>query len=258
MFVYPLPSILTHFQPILIENLSNPIRIKSKSIHFPYLGSLAGVIGPLAGTCERINISWSRVKRSGLKPPRLSPLEKWCSLTFHLVQKKMAISLIFVYPIHWRVRAPSGALIAIWGCWSHRWRHRLFPGNCARFSNSKKAVFQNCVSAKKIKKKKHNRGHIPKVGIFRTSQNKCTTNLSWSRVKRRGLKPPRLSPLEKGCFLTFHLVQKKAMAPLDPPRLAWVWFSELVQSQGWCHPNCWWVSDNWPMQVQGQFEINLK
>ena len=44
MFAYPLPSILTHFQPILIENLSNPIRIKSKSIYFPCLGSLAGVI----------------------------------------------------------------------------------------------------------------------------------------------------------------------------------------------------------------------
>ena len=44
MFVYPLPSILTHFQPILIENLSTPIRIKSKSIYFPCLGSLAGVI----------------------------------------------------------------------------------------------------------------------------------------------------------------------------------------------------------------------
>ena len=44
VFAYPMPSILTHFQPILIENPSNPIRIKSKSIYFPCLGSLAGVI----------------------------------------------------------------------------------------------------------------------------------------------------------------------------------------------------------------------
>ena len=44
VFVYPLPSILTYFHPILIENPSNPIRIKSKSIYFPCLGSLAGVI----------------------------------------------------------------------------------------------------------------------------------------------------------------------------------------------------------------------
>ena len=44
MFVYPLPSILTHFQPIPIENLTNPIRIKSKSRFFSCLGSLAGVI----------------------------------------------------------------------------------------------------------------------------------------------------------------------------------------------------------------------
>ena len=44
MFVYSLPSILTHFQPILIENLSNPIRINPESIYFPCLGSLAGVM----------------------------------------------------------------------------------------------------------------------------------------------------------------------------------------------------------------------
>ena len=44
MFAYPLPSILTHFQPILIENLSNPIRINPKSIYFPCLGSIVGVI----------------------------------------------------------------------------------------------------------------------------------------------------------------------------------------------------------------------
>ncbi len=31
MFAYPLPSIPTHFQPILIENLSNPIGINPKS-----------------------------------------------------------------------------------------------------------------------------------------------------------------------------------------------------------------------------------
>ena len=50
MFVYPLPSILTYFHPILIENPSNPIRIKSKSIYFPCLGSLAGVIKHIAET----------------------------------------------------------------------------------------------------------------------------------------------------------------------------------------------------------------
>ena len=31
MFAYPLPSIPTHFQPILIENQSNPIGIDPKS-----------------------------------------------------------------------------------------------------------------------------------------------------------------------------------------------------------------------------------
>ena len=31
MFAYSMPSILTHFQRILIENLSNPIRINPKS-----------------------------------------------------------------------------------------------------------------------------------------------------------------------------------------------------------------------------------
>ena len=53
MFAHPLPSILTHFQPIMIENLSNPIRIKSKSIYFPCLGSLAGVI--ISGSGSRLS-----------------------------------------------------------------------------------------------------------------------------------------------------------------------------------------------------------
>ena len=34
MFAYPLPSIPSHFQPILIENLSNPIGIDPKSIYW--------------------------------------------------------------------------------------------------------------------------------------------------------------------------------------------------------------------------------
>ena len=43
MFVYLLPSILTFFSNILIENLSNPIRINTKFIYFACLGSLAGL-----------------------------------------------------------------------------------------------------------------------------------------------------------------------------------------------------------------------
>ena len=33
MFAYPLPSIPTHFQPILIEHLTNPIGINTKSVY---------------------------------------------------------------------------------------------------------------------------------------------------------------------------------------------------------------------------------
>ena len=36
VFAYPWPSIPSHFQPILIENLSNPIGIDPKSIYRPY------------------------------------------------------------------------------------------------------------------------------------------------------------------------------------------------------------------------------
>ena len=36
MFAHPLPSIPTHFQPTLIKNLTNPIRMDPKSYHFPY------------------------------------------------------------------------------------------------------------------------------------------------------------------------------------------------------------------------------
>ena len=38
MFAYPLPSILTHFQTILIKHLSNPIRINPTSIYFSLFG----------------------------------------------------------------------------------------------------------------------------------------------------------------------------------------------------------------------------
>ena len=37
---------------------------------------------------------------------------------------------------------------------------------------------------------------------------------------------------DRGCVTSYLW-----MAPLDPLTLAWVWFSELVRSQGSCHPN---------------------
>ena len=44
IFPYQYQSISIHIHSILIENQSNPIGINSKSIYFPCLGSIAGVI----------------------------------------------------------------------------------------------------------------------------------------------------------------------------------------------------------------------
>ena len=45
MFAYPLPSIPSYFQHILIENLSNPIGIDPKSIYWPYSGPIFLCLG---------------------------------------------------------------------------------------------------------------------------------------------------------------------------------------------------------------------
>ena len=78
MFVYPLPSILSHFQPILIENLSNPIRIKSKSIYFPCLGSLAGVMFPVLSTRNLVRKGSPRnqARKGSLRKPGLDSLKQ--------------------------------------------------------------------------------------------------------------------------------------------------------------------------------------
>ena len=74
MFAYPLPSIPTHFQPILIENQSNPIGIDPKSefsLRFyptndineqdPYVENMTGELNSIVRGTLRTSSQWNQL-----------------------------------------------------------------------------------------------------------------------------------------------------------------------------------------------------